>query len=91
MVTGDALLFSTETARCALEMPTAWAAKTSCCGEKVTAVETPLPDTGTIWGLLFALSVALRTALRVPSADGVKFTLMVQFVPGAKLVPQLFV
>ena len=38
-----------------------------------------------------ALSVIVKEAVRAPEAVGVKVTLIAQFVPAAKLVPQLFV
>ena len=51
----------------------------------------PVPDTPEVWGLLLALSVTVKIALRVPVAVGVKVTLMVQVAPVAKVEGQLLV
>ena len=40
-------------------------------------------------GLLLALSVTVNDPVRVPTAVGVKVTLMVQLVPAARVVPQV--
>src|SRR5438105_3019414 len=57
--------------------------------EPTTAV--PVPVRLVVWGLLLALSVTVRVAVRVPAAVGVKVTLIVQLPPAATLVPQLLV
>jgi len=48
-----------------------------------------VPLTVSVWGLLLALLVMVKEAERVPSAAGVKLTLMVQFAPAATEPPQL--
>jgi len=54
-------------------------------------VEMPVPERPTDWGLPVALSVMARAAARLPAADGVKVTLMVQLAPAATEMPQLLV
>src|SRR5215472_16505345 len=49
----------------------------------------PIPLTPSDCGLLTALSVKVRLALRVPMLVGVKVTLIVQLAPTARLEPQL--
>jgi hypothetical protein len=51
----------------------------------------PVPVKPTACGLSLALSVILTEAARVPIAEGVKVTLMLQFAPAATEVPQVFV
>jgi hypothetical protein len=51
----------------------------------------PVPVRLAVWGLLVASSVTVNVPLRVPVAVGAKVTLMMQLVPAATLVPQLFV
>jgi hypothetical protein len=45
----------------------------------------PLPPTSTCWGLVPALSLMLRVALREPAAVGAKYMSIVQVAPGARL------
>ena len=70
----------------------------STCAEKVSALldtpmtgAVPVPVRETVCGLFAALSVMVSMPLRVPLAVGVKVTLTVQVVLGARLVPQLLV
>jgi hypothetical protein len=56
----------------------------------VHCVVAPIPCTGTVCGVVGALSATLTLAMRVPAAEGVKVTLMVQFAPTAT-VAQLLV
>ena len=51
----------------------------------------PVPDRPTVWGLPLALSAMLTEAARLPLAEGVKVTLIVQFPPAATELPQLLV
>ena len=51
--------------------------------------ETPLPVRLIVWGLPVALSLTVTAPVRVPVVVGVKFTLVVQLVPGASEVPQV--
>jgi len=48
-----------------------------------------MPVKVAVCGLLLALSVTVRVAVRVPEATGEKVTLMLQLVPAASEVPQL--
>jgi hypothetical protein len=59
-------------------------------GERVTAGDTPNPVRFTLCGLPLALSVTVSDAVRVPDADGVNDTLIVQLFPASRLPPQLF-
>ena len=54
-------------------------------------VEMPVPERPTDWGLPVALSVTARAAERLPAAEGVKVTLMMQLAPAASELPQLLV
>lgn len=49
----------------------------------------PPPINATICGLLGALSITVKVAVRVPAAAGVKITLIVQDNPTARVAPQL--
>ena len=72
-------------------MPTFWFPNDGTGeGERLGSI-VPVPDTPEVWGLLLALSVTVKIALRVPVAVGVKVTLMVQVAPVAKVEGQLLV
>src|SRR2546421_296295 len=61
-------------------MPTFWFPNDGTWeGERLVSI-VPVPDTPEVWGLLLALSVTVKIALRVPVAVGVKVTLMVFFL-----------
>ena len=61
-------------------------------GEKlICGVPVPVPVRGTVCGDPAALSEMDRVALRLPVAEGVNVTEMVQFPLLLKLLPQLFV
>ncbi len=49
----------------------------------------PVPDSATFCGLLLALSVKLRVALRAPVAPGLKVTETVQVDEAPRLLPQV--
>ena len=51
----------------------------------------PVPERLTVCGLALALSVMLTEALRVPEAEGVKVTLIVQLAPAATELPHALV
>jgi hypothetical protein len=70
-------------------VPTAWFGKFRLEGESVGGDATPVPLSATAWGLLKASSVMVTLPVRLPVAVGVKVTLMVQFEPALKLLPQL--
>ena len=77
----------------ALAVPTPWLGKVKLAGARLTAgsATTPVPRRMTICGLAGASSEMLSVPLRVPLPVGVKETLIVQLLPTATLVPQLFV
>ena len=60
-------------------------------GWKLTVEETPMPDRATVWGLLASESFTVRVPVRLPVAVGVNVTLIVQFDPAARLLPQVSV
>lgn len=58
-------------------------------GDAVTEeLEVPVPDRGTCCGLLLAVSVKFKVAVRVPLAVGLKKTFTVQLAPAASEEPQ---
>jgi hypothetical protein len=57
----------------------------------LTAGAVPVPVRPTVWGLPLALSEMLSEAVRLPLAEGLKVTLIVQLAPAATLEPQLLV
>jgi len=61
-----------------LVRPTFWLANVRLEGARLTWPESPVPDTATVSGLSEALSVKVMAAVRVPDAEGVNFTLIVQ-------------
>jgi hypothetical protein len=76
-----------------LVISTGWLEKARLVGERLAepVVLVPVPERLTVWGLPLALSVMLSEAARLPLADGVKVTLIVQMAPAATLDPQLLV
>ena len=74
-----------------LAMSTGWLLKARLVGERVAGpvVLVPVPERLTAWGLPLALSAMLSEAVRLPLAEGVKVTLIVQLPPAATEVPQL--
>ena len=55
------------------------------------AAAVPVPERVTVCGLPLALSATLSVAERVPLAEGVKVTLVVQLPPAATELPQVLV
>ena len=72
----------------ALVAPTAVLAKVALAGVNV-ACTLPVPVRDTLCGLPAALSVMLSAPVRVPTCVGVKVTLILQFLPAAKVLPQV--
>jgi len=60
-------------------------------GETLASVVVPVPETATVCGLPAAPSVIVMAAERLPVAEGVKVTLIVQLAPAATLNPQVLV
>ena len=58
-------------------------------GDRLAEDVSPVPDRAAVWGLPVALSVTLNVPVRLPVAVGVNVTLIVQFWPVSRLVPQL--
>ena len=81
-----------------LVVPRDWLPKARLVGERpstgavgVAAVSAPFPERLTVCGLPRALSVMLTEAVRLPLAEGVKVTLIVQLAPAATELPQVLV
>jgi hypothetical protein len=76
-----------------LAVPTGWLGKVTLAGVRLTVgpAAPPVPLRVTICGLPGALSEMLSVPLRVPLPVGIRITLIVQLLPAATLVPQLFV
>ena len=75
----------------ALVVPTAWLLKVRLVGERLTTVAVPVPLRLTVCGLPLALSAIFSEAPRLPLAEGVKVTLMVQLPAAATELPQVLV
>jgi hypothetical protein len=60
-------------------------------GERVTGTAIPDPVRLTLWGLPLALSVTVSDAVRVPAADGVNVTPIMQPSCATRALPQLLV
>ena len=73
----------------ALVVPTAWAAYVEVAGISV-AGRTPVPDSGTVCGLLGALSAKVSVPDSVPRFVGVKVILTLHFLLGASVAPHVF-
>src|SRR5207249_8653294 len=78
MVSAAPLGFESVTALAVLVMPTLWLPKSGTGEGDRLGGAVPVPETPAVWGLLLALSVTVKVALRDPVAAGVKVTLMVQ-------------
>ena len=74
-----------------LVLPTAWLPKARLVGERLTTAAVPVPERLTLCGLPRALSVMLSEAVRLPLAEGVNVTLIVQWAPAASDLPQVLV
>jgi hypothetical protein len=79
------------TACAVLATPTDWFPNERLVGDKLTDATVPVPERLTVWGLPLALSVMLTEAIRLPLAEGLKVTLIVQFPPAATELPQVLV
>jgi hypothetical protein len=66
-------------------------AKLRLAAERVTCGATPVPAKFKTWGEPAALSAMATEADRLPVAEGVKVTEMIQLAPAATLSPQVFV
>ena len=68
-----------------------WSEKVKLVGENATAGGTPVPVSGSVWGLSGALSLTEIEPVNVPVALGVNVTLSVQLASGFTVAPQVFV
>ena len=66
-------------------------AKARLVAERLTTVAVPVPDRLTACGLPLALSVMLTEAVRLPLAEGLNVTLIVQLALAATELPQVLV
>jgi hypothetical protein len=84
MLSATVPVFVTVTGWGGLVVPTSWWLKLRLVGETLGAGRrTPVPLSGTVWGLLASLSLTERLADSEPTIVGVNVTLMVQLVPAA--------
>ena len=79
-----------------LGIPMAWLPKARLVGERpstgaAAAVSVPVPERLTVCELPLALSEMLTEAVRLPLAEGVNFTLIVQWAPTATDLPHVLV
>jgi len=74
-----------------LVISTAWLPKARLVGERPSTGAVPVPKRLTVCGLPLALSVMLTAAVRLPLAEGMNVTLIVQLAPGATELPQVLV
>ncbi len=72
-----------------LVVPVFWLTKVKVEVERLTVDEVPVPERLTVWGPLLALLVRINDAVRLPTAEGVKVTLIVQLAPADTEPPQL--
>ena len=63
--------------------------KARLVAERLTRAAVPVPERLTVCGLPLALSVMLTEAVRLPLAEGVKVTLMVQLAAAATELPHV--
>ena len=91
MVSGPVPLFVRVTVCAALVVPMFCPAKVRLVGDRPAEGTVPVPLRLAVCGLPAALSVTLTVPVRVPVADGVKVTLMLQLLPAASVLPQLLV
>ena len=79
-----------------LLLPTAWLPKARLVGERpstgaVAAVSVPVPERLTARGLPRPTYQMLTEAVRLPLAEGLNVTLIVQLAPAATELPQVLV
>ena len=65
--------------------------KARLVGERLTRAAVPVPERLTVCGLPLALSMMLTEAVRLPLAEGVKITLIVQWALAATELPHVLV
>ncbi len=82
-------MFDSVTLWTELVVPTSWPPKARLAGESDGCRAVPVSDT--LCGLPEALSTTVSEPGRVPTAAGVKVTLIEQLAPTASVVPHVFV
>jgi hypothetical protein len=91
IASGAVPLLRTVTVCAALVVPTTCDAKETLVGVSVTAGWVPVPLSETECGLPAALSVTVTAAVRLPGAEGVKVTEIVQDAPAPSEAGHVFV
>jgi hypothetical protein len=91
IVSGPSPLLVRVTGWALLLTPIIWLLKVRLAGDQAAAGVVPFPESVLEGGVLVKSPETLRDPLRVPCAVGVKVTVMMQLVPAATKVPQLFV
>jgi hypothetical protein len=74
-----------------VEVPTRWLPNARLAGASEMNPTAPVPPSGTVCGLVAALSVKVNVPVRVPGTVGAKLTLIVQFAVGASDAGHVFV
>ena len=72
-----------------LMISSGWLPKARLVGERLTRAAVPVPERLTVWGLPLALSEMLTAAVRLPLAEGVNVTLIVQLALAASDLPHV--
>ena len=91
IVRGPSPLFVRVTGWALLLTPTNWLLKVRLAGDQAAVGVVPFPERVADGAALVKSPETLRDPLRVPCTVGVKVTVMMQLVPAATEVPQLFV
>jgi hypothetical protein len=91
IVSGAVPVFDSVALWAGLVVPITWLPKLRLAGESIAIGAVPVPASDTLCGLPEALSVTVTEPVRVPTAVGVKVTLIVQRAPAPSVVPQVFV
>ena len=84
-------VFSSVTICAPLVVETTWPPKVTLFGATVAAGAVPVPLRLMDCGLVLASSVTVRVPPRLPAAEGVKVTVIVQLLLTATVLPQVFV
>jgi hypothetical protein len=80
IVRGTVWTFLSVSVFAALVVPPTWFPNPRLAGDSVTGA-TPVPVRAVDWGLVESLSVTVSDAVRLPRADGVNVTVMLQLSP----------
>ena len=91
IVSGPVPVFESVAPCVGLVVPIGWLTNVRLAGESVAIGAVPVPASDTFWGVPDALSVTVTEPDRVPTAVGVKVTLIEQLAPAASVAPHVFV